>query len=51
MAMTVKWTPTGSYSYNLVFVNNSQLRAIAELCAQDDSKDKFVSDFTQHGSK
>jgi len=60
--MNVKWTPTGSNSYDahsrssgekvrsasrydLVFGSNSQLRAIAEVYAQDDSKDKFVSDF------
>jgi len=60
--MSVKWTPTGSNSYDahdrssgekvrsatrydLVFGSNSQLRAIAEVYAQDDSKDKFVADF------
>ena len=60
--MNVKWTPTGSNSYeardrssgdmvrratryDLVFGSNSQLRAIAEVYAQDDNKDKFVSDF------
>ena len=31
--------------YDLVFGSNSQLRAIAEVYAQDDNKDKFVSDF------
>ena len=62
MDMNVKWTPTGSNSYeahdrssgdmvrratryDLVFGSNSQLRAIAEVYAQDDNKDKFVSDF------
>ena len=62
MDMNVKWTPTGSNSYDahdrstgekvrsatrydLVFGSNSQLRAIAEVYAQDDSKDKFVADF------
>ena len=30
---------------DLVFGSNSQLRALAELYASDDSKDKFVSDF------
>tara|TARA_B100000475_G_scaffold76102_1_gene54780 strand:+ start:378 stop:758 length:381 start_codon:yes stop_codon:yes gene_type:complete len=30
---------------DLVFGSNSQLRAIAEVYASDDSKDKFVSDF------
>ena len=60
--MNVKWTPTGSNSYeahdrssgdmvrratryDLVFGSNSQLRAIAEVYAQDDNKDKFVADF------
>jgi len=28
-----------------VFGSNSQLRAIAEVYAQDDNKDKFVQDF------
>ena len=31
--------------YDLVFGSNSQLRAIAEVYAQDDNKDKFVNDF------
>jgi catalase-peroxidase len=31
--------------YDLVFGSNSQLRAIAEVYAQDDNKDKFVQDF------
>ena len=31
--------------YDLVFGSNSQLRAIAEVYAQDDNTDKFVSDF------
>ena len=30
---------------DLAFGSNSQLRAIAEVYASDDSKDKFVSDF------
>jgi catalase-peroxidase len=38
----VKWTGT---SVDLVFGSNSQLRALAEVYAQDDSKDKFVRDF------
>jgi catalase-peroxidase len=28
-----------------VFGSNSQLRAVAEVYAQDDNKDKFVEDF------
>ena len=31
--------------YDLVFGSNSQLRAIAEVYAQDDNKQKFVDDF------
>ena len=31
--------------YDLVFGSNSQLRAISEVYAQDDNKDKFVADF------
>ncbi|MGB0950603.1 MAG: peroxidase family protein, partial [Poseidonia sp.] len=31
--------------YDLVFGSNSQLRAIAEVYAQNDNQDKFVSDF------
>ncbi|MFJ9842614.1 catalase/peroxidase HPI [Kitasatospora sp. NPDC101155] len=39
----VKWTAT---AVDLVFGSNSQLRAIAEVYAQGDSKEKFVRDFT-----
>ena len=38
----VKWTGT---RVDLIFGSNSQLRALAELYASDDSKDKFVADF------
>lgn len=38
----VKWTGT---RVDLVFGSNSQLRAIAEVYASDDSKEKFVRDF------
>ncbi len=38
----VKWTAT---RIDLVFGSNSILRAYAELYAQDDSKEKFVTDF------
>ncbi|RAV11660.1 catalase/peroxidase HPI [Mycolicibacterium sp. GF69] len=37
-----KWTATAN---DLVFGSNSVLRGIAEVYAQDDSKDKFVEDF------
>jgi catalase-peroxidase len=38
----VKWTGTAA---DLVFGSNSQLRALAEVYAQDDSKERFVRDF------
>ena len=38
----VKWTAT---RVDLVFGSNSQLRALAEVYAQDDCKEKFVRDF------
>jgi catalase-peroxidase len=40
----LKWTGT---AVDLVFGSNSQLRAIAEVYAQDDSKEKFVRDFVR----
>lgn len=36
---------------DLVFGSNSQLRAIAEVYAQEDSKEKFVNDFIQAWNK
>ncbi len=44
----VKWTGT---RVDLVFGSNSQLRALSELYAQDDSKAKFVADFAAAWSK
>lgn len=44
----LKWT--GS-AVDLVFGSNSQLRAIAEVYACDDSKEKFVQDFVEAWSK
>ena len=38
----VKWTAS---SVDLVFGSNSQLRAIAEVYAADDARQKFVHDF------
>jgi catalase-peroxidase len=38
----VKWTATAN---DLVFGSNSVLRALAEVYAQDDNKEKFVNDF------
>jgi catalase-peroxidase len=44
----VKWTGT---RVDLVFGSNSQLRALAEVYAQEDSKNKFVQDFVAAWNK
>jgi catalase-peroxidase len=44
----VKWTATRA---DLVFGSNSQLRALAEVYASDDSKEKFVKDFAAAWNK
>ncbi len=44
----VKWTGT---RVDLVFGSNSQLRALAEVYAQDDNGAKFVNDFVSAWSK
>jgi catalase-peroxidase len=44
----VRWTGT---AVDLVFGSNSQLRAISEVYAQDDSKEKFVRDFVAAWNK
>ena len=44
----VKWTAT---AVDLVFGSNSQLRALAEVYAQDDSTEKFVRDFVAAWNK
>jgi catalase-peroxidase len=44
----VKWTGT---AVDLLFGHNSQLRALAEVYAQDDSKEKFVRDFVATWNK
>ena len=44
----VRWTAT---RVDLVFGSNSELRAIAEVYACDDSKEKFVNDFAAAWSK
>ena len=44
----VKWMGT---AVDLVFGSNSQLRAIAEVYACDDSKEQFVSDFVSAWNK
>ena len=38
----LKWTAT---PVDLVFGSNSQLRALAEVYASDDGREKFVNDF------
>ncbi|MBO0676114.1 catalase/peroxidase HPI [Mycolicibacterium sp. S2-37] len=43
-----KWTATAN---DLVFGSNSVLRGIAEVYAQDDSKEKFVKDFAKAWAK
>ncbi|WP_145475641.1 catalase/peroxidase HPI [Yersinia similis] len=40
----LKWTAS---SVDLVFGSNPELRAVAEVYASDDSKEKFVHDFTK----
>ena len=44
----VKWTGT---AVDLVFGSNSQLRAIAEVYACDESQQKFVRDFVAAWNK
>jgi len=44
----VKWTGT---RVDLVFGSNSQLRALAEVYASDDAKEKFVQDFVAAWTK
>ena len=44
----VRWTAT---AVDLVFGSNSQLRALAEVYASDDSKEKFVRDFVAAWNK
>jgi catalase-peroxidase len=44
----IKWTAT---PVDLIFGSNSELRAIAEVYAFDDAKEKFVKDFVQAWTK
>ena len=44
----LKWTAT---RVDLIFGSHSQLRAISEVYAQDDSKEKFYSDFVSAWNK
>jgi catalase-peroxidase len=43
-----KWTGT---RVDLVFGSNSQLRALAEVYAQSDAQEKFVTDFVAAWTK
>jgi catalase-peroxidase len=45
---TVKWTAT---PVDLIFGSNSELRAVAEVYAASDSKEKFVRDFVRAWAK
>lgn len=45
---TVKWTATRA---DLIFGSNSELRALAEVYATDDAKEKFVQDFISAWNK
>jgi catalase-peroxidase len=38
----LKWTGT---RFDLVFASNSELRALAEVYASDDAKERFLRDF------
>jgi catalase-peroxidase len=44
----LKWTAT---RVDLIFGSNSQLRAVAEVYAASDSKEKFVKDFVRAWTK
>jgi catalase-peroxidase len=44
----IKWTATRA---DLIFGSNSQLRALAEVYAQEDNKEKFVNDFVAAWTK
>jgi catalase-peroxidase len=44
----VKWTAT---AVDLVFASNSELRALSEVYACDDAKDRFVRDFVTAWNK
>ena len=45
---TQKWTAS---RIDLIFGSNSELRAIAEVYASDDSKKKFIDDFISAWNK
>ena len=44
----IKWTAT---PVDLIFGSNSELRAVAEVYASDDAKEKFVRDFVAAWTK
>jgi catalase-peroxidase len=44
----VSWTATRA---DLIFGSNSELRALAEVYASDDSKEKFAKDFVKAWAK
>ena len=44
----LKWTAT---PVDLVFGSNSELRAVAEVYASDDGREKFVRDFVKAWTK
>ena len=44
----VKWTATRA---DLIFGSNSELRALAEVYASSDAKDKFAKDFVKAWTK
>lgn len=44
----LKWTGT---RFDLIFGSNSELRALAEVYACDDAKQKFVTDFVKAWDK
>jgi catalase-peroxidase len=44
----IKWTATRA---DLIFGSNSELRAIAEVYASNDAKEKFVKDFIKAWTK
>ena len=44
----LKWTAT---PVDLIFGSNSELRAVAEVYASDDAKEKFVQDFVNAWTK
>ncbi len=48
LCIAVKWTAT---PVDLVFGSNSELRAVAEFYASDDSREKFVGDFVAAWNK